>query len=46
MDTFGFACLNPEITEGTGAIFFDKKHGMCECHSFISWNKLKMCDGK
>lgn len=31
IDGCGWVCLNPEITEGTCGIYFDKKHGMCEC---------------
>lgn len=32
MDKCGWVCLNPELTEGKSGIYFDKQHGMCECH--------------
>ena len=31
MEQCGWACVNPEVCEGVSAIFFDTKHGICEC---------------
>ena len=33
MDSCGWVCLNPEITEGKSGIYFDKEHGICETHT-------------
>ena len=32
MDSCGWVCLNPELTEGKCGIYFDRQHGICECH--------------
>ena len=32
MNSCGWVCLNPEITEGKSGIYFDNQHGMCECY--------------
>ena len=32
LEGIGFACLNPEVTEGIGAIYFESDKGICECH--------------
>lgn len=33
MDSCGWVCLNPEVTEGTLAIYSDRRHGLCELYS-------------
>ena len=36
LEQIGFACLNPEVTEGIGAIYFDTDKGVCECHENLT----------
>lgn len=32
MDSCGWVCLNPEVTESILAIYSDKEHGLCELY--------------
>ena len=32
LENCGYVCLNPEIGEGKSGMYFDHKHGLCECY--------------